>query len=293
MLGLFTSLITSSKIFCFMGDIRLWVHDIDDCWAAFKKPSPPNTQAMNDYLDDLLGLRQFLDEVVRPQGAVSGACTNRSLHLTKDLSARVGLQGPVIVEGGLQMWGPMTGVVTALAAKIRPEHKELYQRFEEWIFEEAPGIHHHIVKKFGDDVILMDNFSMYTLEFNSREDPETIFRYLAVEGYLPEEFYQGMQKGLFTLSTVDFAFDFKPSISKGDGVRYALDKIGVSRGEVLGTGNSSHSDKAMMDACAFVGCPANADDQLQAYVRERGGFVSSKPYMEGILEVGEHFFGSG
>ncbi len=106
---------------------------------------------------------------------------------------------------------------------------------------------------------------------------------------MPDEFNQAIEKGLLKMLLSQNALDILPNLTKGDAVDYILDFYGINKQGVLAIGDSSHSDRALLESAGLVACPNNADGELKKYVQGRRGFVAPSKYHEGLLEIYEHF----
>ncbi len=79
--------------------------------------------------------------------------------------------------------------------------------------------------------------------------------------------------------------------SKGTALRELSRLLKLPAERVFAAGDN-YNDVTMLDRriAAHIACPGNALDPVKSLVRERGGFVSSKPASEGMMEALEHFF---
>lgn len=79
--------------------------------------------------------------------------------------------------------------------------------------------------------------------------------------------------------------------SKGTALRELsrLLKLPVER---VFAGGDNYNDITMLDRriAGHIACPGNALEPVKSLVRERGGFVSTKPASEGMMEALQHFF---
>lgn len=82
--------------------------------------------------------------------------------------------------------------------------------------------------------------------------------------------------------------------SKGTALQELARLLGVPPERIFAAGDN-HNDLPMLDVriAANIACPSNALDAVKAHVRERGGFVASRPASEGMMEALQHFFSTG
>ncbi len=83
--------------------------------------------------------------------------------------------------------------------------------------------------------------------------------------------------------------DLSPGITKVDAVRHMFQLTGFSQEATLGIGDRMHSDGPFMELTDHVGCPANADKELQDVVRGRDGYVSPHENGQGVLDILRYF----
>jgi HAD superfamily hydrolase (TIGR01484 family) len=79
--------------------------------------------------------------------------------------------------------------------------------------------------------------------------------------------------------------------SKGTALRELGRLLKVPREKIFAAGDN-YNDLPMLDVriAAHLACPSNALDPVKAHVRERGGFVASRPASEGMMEALKSFF---
>jgi hypothetical protein len=96
---------------------------------------------------------------------------------------------------------------------------------------------------------------------------------------------------LYSNSAVDI---IPRGINKGSGIVFLCEYLRtnnfgeISPENILYIGDSNNDIPGLKFA-GFAGCPDNASAQVKALVRERGGYVASRPFMEGVLEILLHF----
>ncbi len=79
--------------------------------------------------------------------------------------------------------------------------------------------------------------------------------------------------------------------SKGTTLRELGRLINVPPARIFAAGDN-HNDLSMLDVsiAANIACPSNALEPVKFHVRERGGFVASRPASEGMMDALHHFF---
>lgn len=75
-------------------------------------------------------------------------------------------------------------------------------------------------------------------------------------------------------------------ICKGKTLLHGVSKLDIAPGEVLAIGDTDN-DRGMLDGrySFHAACPANADPEIQAYVRAVKGHVATEPHGRGVLEI--------
>ncbi len=81
-------------------------------------------------------------------------------------------------------------------------------------------------------------------------------------------------------------------IHKGSALAELARLLGIARDEVLAIGDH-HNDIPMLDgtSAGMVACPANAVGEVKDIVRAAGGYVSPRPWSEGVADAIRHFSG--
>jgi HAD superfamily hydrolase (TIGR01484 family) len=79
--------------------------------------------------------------------------------------------------------------------------------------------------------------------------------------------------------------------SKGTALQELARLLKLPRERIFAAGDN-HNDLPMLDAgiAANIACPSNALESVKTHVRDRKGFVASKPASEGMMEALQHFF---
>ena len=82
--------------------------------------------------------------------------------------------------------------------------------------------------------------------------------------------------------------------SKGTALRELGRLLNVPRDRIFAAGDN-YNDLPMLDVgiATNIACPSNALEPIKEHVRERGGFVATKPASEGMMEALQHFFMKG
>ena len=45
----------------------------------------------------------------------------------------------------------------------------------------------------------------------------------------------------------------------------------------------------MLELVGYVGCPSNASEEVKEVVKKRKGYISSLPFVEGVVDVIQYF----
>lgn len=94
---------------------------------------------------------------------------------------------------------------------------------------------------------------------------------------------------LVTIAHSNSAVDVTPSgIDKGAGLQFLCTRMGIDIANVLIVGESDN-DRAAMAIAGHIACPANATDTIKELVRAKHGYIATRPYAYGVIEIIHHY----
>jgi hydroxymethylpyrimidine pyrophosphatase-like HAD family hydrolase len=262
-------------------------NDIDGVWGNFVKPEGEDKQDISISRRQLAELADLVRQV-EDKGILSAACTGRSLYIAETLIHIVGMNAWSVVEMGQVLYHPLRGGVMETVDFVHPEQVENFAGFRKWVAEASPIITAGLQQRFaGKNVVQrVDNTRMLTYEFDIDLPAEDVFA--LIQSFVGGNVQELYESGLLLCSPSKGALDFRPAVDKGDGVKLAMEMSTYPtrvRGHTIGIGDSFHSDRLMMEQCAVVACPANADSELIDYVQGRGGYVSDLTYGAAAIDI--------
>lgn len=263
-----------------MNKIKFIISDIDGCIADFIKPEFPLKQDLSENLKNL-------EEIYKSKGdfpeILFGVATARSFYQSDHIMEATGFQGPSIFEMGNVIFDPTKGVFN-LFEKLEKFKKDLSVIYEflNWRKEmfESKKLD-KILPEIGLKP-MTDRVTMLTYEFHSGFEDEV---YKAINSLMPETIKNAIENGILKFLRPKGAIDILPNITKGEALDFILKEKSIKRDQVFAIGDSYHSDKDLLNSAGVVGCPQNADLELQAYIKERGGFISNKKTTEGLIDL--------
>lgn len=269
--------------------IQYAISDTDGCLVLEDKSKPPLDVDISSYKPVL----REIGKIIRNYGLTASMCTVRSLAAGLPVREYAGINGPCGFESGNLIYTP-DGECYALAKKLFGEDGErrilAIQRLAEKLYInrndicEKAGVDSELVRP------LIDRKVVLTWEWLHRSMDRTRSIWSVIEhDYLSDEVKELLGENKLTLSLADIAFDLSPGITKADAARHMLELTGFSKERTLGIGDRIHSDMPFMDLTGHVGCPKNADKQLQDYVTGRGGYVSDYENGNGVLDTLNYF----
>lgn len=276
-----------------MKEIKLVKSDIDGVMGKFVKPDYPNKQDIEPH-------REYMDKIKlvigqhEKNGIMHSVCTGRARYSVETIVNYIGINAPSVFEHGTEIWIPGKGSYR-LVEKEYPNLVKPSDYLENWIGE----VDEYNISRYLPNAELIrrrkENSHILTFEFLGVDGDEV---YGKLEQLMPREVKLNIDSGalkvLISESEIDGkqtgAIDIMPNISKADGVKHAIRMLGLKKEEVLGIEDSYHSGIPLMQETGYVACPANAQDELKSYVNKRGGFIASKSYAEGWLEIMGHLF---
>lgn len=75
-------------------------------------------------------------------------------------------------------------------------------------------------------------------------------------------------------------------VSKGQALRRLAERLGIAYGSVIAVGDACNDWSMLEGAAGFqAATTANAQPQIAALVRSRGGYVAGQPYGDGVAEI--------
>lgn len=97
-----------------------------------------------------------------------------------------------------------------------------------------------------------------------------------------------LDQRLITMHASSIAVDISPyGVDKGTGVLFLAKEEGINPSQILVIGDSG-GDFPAFEAVGHVGCPSNASDECKQLVQDRGGYVSTFPYVMGVVDIISH-----
>ena len=247
--------------------------DIDGCLLPTDGSVSPNFY---------VGLSEFSFYVKESnQGSFPkiGFCTGRDRNYVEAVCLMVGLpQWWSIIESGLALFNAWTKELVfnpALNSEIRETFKEiLEQRISK------------ILGKYSSELFLYPgNILNIALERfpQAKSSIEELFR------LVKNELQDLLKERKITISHSNIAVDISPAgIDKSSGVKFLAQHTGVDLKKTLGIGDSN-GDFPMLELVGYVGCPSNASEEVKEVVKKRKGYISSLPFVEGVVDVIQYF----
>ncbi len=278
-------------------NIKYAVFDLDGVLSKGK-------QFSKDFSTDILcGERENLDQCrifLDQKGVIPIVVTGRSLKITEPIIDYC-MNGHSVCEHGTMIVDKEEGRTYHLIDREQKfkdlikakEHLEKFiscaNKFDEILRQRFPK--EKIDRK-------QDNLHILTYEFKSpkgKKFAKELYQYIH-DKFFPKQIKEDLKKKHLLLKTCDMAFDIMPGVSKKEGLRHILTKLGINPEHVIIAGDSFHSDGEMMQAVengVWI-CPANSDSRMKLTIEARGekGYVSTKPYFEGTMEGLKYFLGN-
>lgn len=276
-----------------MTEIKLTINDIDGVLSNFVKPNHPNQQEIGPYKEDLDKVKEVIkrhEEI----GVKHSVCTGRAHYSIQPVVDYIGINAPSVFEHGTYI-RITNNEGYRLVEKVFPNLVEPSNILESWIGKLNDGILH---EQFPNTRILRrrkENTHILTYEFAGVNGNEL---YRSLEQLMPEEVKSNISSGslqaIVSKGVIEGNqggyIDIMPNVNKDAGVRHVINILGLTREQVLGIEDYYHSGLPMLQETGHVACPANAQDELKSYVKQRGGFVASRSYAQGWLEIMECLF---
>ena len=218
------------------------------------------------------------------EGKLPPICINtgRDRNYVEAVTFLTGISDWCVIEGGARLFHPVTKEIENNPEITLEAFKALMKLQQEWVPE--------ICKRFPELVPYPGKTAYVTLEVH----PHTARMPLEEYYKAVKEDLQGMeQEGLIVIQRSQIAIDIGAAgkegpINKGSGMRLLAQKMGVHPRQMLALGDAM-SDYSMIQEAGFAACPSNATEEFQRMTLEQGGFVSSRPYVEGVVDAIRHF----
>lgn len=261
--------------------IKIVFCDIDGCMGEFVKPDYPFKQGLNKNKN---GLNSIKEKIKNFDNVLFGVCTGRSFYQADHIMEHSGHQGPSIFEMGNVIFEPNEGVYNLFEKHEKfKEHIDLIREFIQWK-NEMKNKEYKIKELFPESNVrqMKDRICMLTYEFDEDISEEL---YDSILDLMPDKFKEPIKMNIIKVLKSKNALDILPNINKGDAVTYLIKKYNIEKEEVLGIGDSSHSDLDLLKSVGLIACPDNADKELKNFVLENNGFVAPDSSVQGILSV--------
>jgi len=262
--------------------IKAVFSDIDGCIGKFIKPRYPLKQDLNG---NLRSLRLIKDKTEEFEDIIFGVATGRSYYHSDNIMEQSGHTGPSIFEMGNVLFQPERGIYNLFEEHPKFSLEEI-KKINEFIlwknFMESKE--EEIRRMFPDSNVrqMKDRTSMLTYEFDRNVGMKL---YSEVKRHMPASVKQSLREGILMVLFCDIAVDILPKLNKGEAVDYLLKQYGYYHREILGIGDSSHSDLYLLRGLGYVACPSNSDESLKQFVKSRNGFIAEGKYSSGLLEI--------
>jgi len=208
-----------------------------------------------------------------------GFCTGRDRNYVEAVCLVVGLpQWWSIIESGLALfnaWSKELVFNPALSSEIRETFKEISK---ERISK--------ILGKCSSELFLYPgkilNVSLERFP-KAKSSIEQLFE------IVKNELQDLLRERKITISHSNIAVDISPAgIDKASGVKFLAQYTGIDLKKTLGIGDSN-GDFPMLEQVGYIGCPSNASEEVKEVVKKRKGYISSLPFVEGVVDVIRYF----
>ena len=243
--------------------------DIDGCVLSTKGDVSPS------YYRALIDLSGYIHRANQGNLPTIGFCTGRDRNYVEAVSFMTGLPDTFcVIEGGIGLFNPTTKEFLcnpALTSDVQRVFEKISQKRIPLILEQYPEmflypgnmINVAIERKHGASTPIEKCYEMIRAE-------------LADFAMLIEIHHS------------DSAVDISPvGIDKASGIRFLADHAGLNLDDIAVIGDSD-GDRPAMELLEHVGCPSNASDTCKKLVKGKGGYISSLPYVAGIIDIIAH-----
>ena len=262
--------------------IKAVFSDIDGCIGKFVKPRYPLKQDLNG---NLRNLRLIKDKTEEFKDIMFGVATGRSYYHSDNIMEQSGHVGASVFEMGNVLFQPERGIYNLFEEHPKFGLEEV-KKINEFIFwrnfmeskeEEIRGM-------FPDSDVrqMKDRTSMLTYEFGRNVGRKL---YAEIKRHMPASVKQSLREKILIVLFCDIAIDILPNLNKGEAIDYLIKQYGYDHREILGIGDSSHSDLDLLRGLGYIACPNNSDELLKQFVESRNGFVAEGEYSSGLLEI--------
>ena len=177
-------------------------------------------------------------------------------------------------------------------AYLKPAARQIRQTAG-WLESVLDSLRDAVAQRLGRPVtpliLIKKEFSLavrmpFFEETGQQVDPPFFFRFMRET--VDEHLGDLIEDGQVWLTLSSTAVDIVPPVSKGDGVRYVLERYGLSPDRALYIGDSV-PDISGMEAVTWATCPANAVPEVRSYVTSLNGrgYQSPLTFADAELEI--------
>lgn len=240
--------------------------DIDGCVLSTKGDVSPS------YYRALAELSKYIHRANQRNLPAIMFCTGRDRNYVEAVSFMVGLPNAFcVIEGGIGLFNPTTKELLynpALTPDAQRVFKEISQKRIPLILKQYPEMFLYpgnmvnvaIERKYGASIPIEKCYEVIKTEL---ADFET----------------------LIEIHYFDSAVDISPAgIDKASGIRFLSDYTGLNLNSIAIIGDSD-GDRPAMLLLKHIGCPSNTSDTCKELVRGKKGYVSSFPYIAGVIDI--------
>jgi hydroxymethylpyrimidine pyrophosphatase-like HAD family hydrolase len=248
-----------------MAQAEYFLIDVDD--TIFKIGGAPPL----GFYEALQELKGFIELCNAREFQPIGGCTGRELvHVKKLFWTLEELDTWSVFEGGIFLGNMKTGE--------RINHPRLTEETVDIFMNGIRPAIPALVQRYPDLSPYMDKEIHVALE---RANP-----LINLEHYVPRvREYLAEFDGSFDLMTSSLAIDILvKEINKGSSAIELSKETGVPLENIVMIGDS-RGDFPAMEVVGLVGCPSNASEECKDFVRKKGGKISERPWVEGVIDI--------
>lgn len=195
-------------------------------------------------------------------GIMASLISGNMLPVVAGLKRYLGLSGPAIGETGCIVYFDERNIDVLTKYSTKNVAKDIVSRFGEYIYESWQNM-----------------FRFYDFALKIKKE----YRHQANEIYLMIKMYVEQRYDFVKVGFSGYAIHLTPiDAGKAYALKYIMEKLGLSKDEVIGVGDSILDYDFMKEAGLSVAV-ANADEELKKNV----AIVLSKPSGEGVAELVE------